>query len=193
METKQFVFGGLKNVIMYKHPEAGWGTTPQIFCEAVNTSLRNFQLLLKRFELIAQGLAKLDGDFAKNISRNRGRGRRSEVFLTTKGLIFLAQLLHTPESLAFKKEVLETIEGVADLGFIDAMDLLTRIQRLEQSDVEKTRMMAQLIAQNEKLIAIVAELSHKLQIYDASEQMLASSAGKLMARARATKPLRLMQ
>lgn len=171
----------------------GGGTTPQIFCEAVNTTDRHFRRLLAQFGLITQGLAINDAEFRTKMSELKKRGPREKIFLTTKGLIFLAQLLHTPESLAFKKEVLETIEGVADMGFIDAMDLLNRIQRPEQSDVEKTRMMAQLIAQNEKLIAIVAELSHKLQIYDASEQMLASSAGKLMARARATKPLRLIQ
>jgi hypothetical protein len=169
METRQFKFGGLE-ITMYKHSQHGWVTTPQELADVIGITLRQVRNNLKKYGVIDSDRGLEDETFAKqlldrkNISRleNEGHARKmSKIVLTVKGMIFLTQLARTPMANQFRKEVLETIEGVEAMGHQSFKDLSNAIVRLETKSVEDSKIIVKMGETIAKLTDVVFELKHE--------------------------------
>ena len=126
ISKREYIFGGLK-VEIYVHPEFGSVTTTKEFADIVGSTDRHVRRLLAKHKLIDENLAAEDKEFrtkmSETMSKDKG-GRPSSVLLTVKGMIFLTMLLRTERALAFKNEVLATIEQLETRG-LPGLDAVT--------------------------------------------------------------------
>lgn len=183
MNTRVFNFGGLQ-VQLHLHPQFGFVTSTAEFASIVGTTKRHVDRLLTSHGLLDQNLAEEDNYFGTEMSRNnRGRkqGRHCSVLLTTKGMIFLTMLLRTERAIAFRQEVLETIEGFEMRGHDSFASIMKEVSDLRDQ-------VTTIIKQNERLLAIVFEqkeriehLETKLGYREKSDKLKRSAAGKILA------------
>ena len=148
---REFIFGGLK-VEIYVHPEFGSVTTTKEFADIVGVAKRSVNRLLVQHGLLEEKLAAEDDYFGTELSRNNRvgkQGRHSNVLLTVRGMIFLTMLLRTEKALAFKNEVLHTIEMLEGKGYTDWAAVEARLE----SKIDDV------IAQNKHLLVIVEALT----------------------------------
>jgi len=186
IQKKQFSFGGL-NINMHVHPQFGCVTTPAEFAGIVGVDRRTVARLMVKHGLMSQKLAEEDKDFAKNLISanlplpnseinlaganlplpNRPRSNKAttlaKVFLTVKGMIFLTMLLRTERAMAFRMEVLETIEKVEAGGFSSMSELADEMRSMKQTLLEQGVTIAEIKDHNQHLLAVIFEQKEKIE------------------------------
>jgi hypothetical protein len=186
MNTRVFNFGGLQ-VQLHLHPQFGFVTTTQEFSAIVGVNKSTVTRLMVKHKLLDQKLAEQDESFNRenlinaNLHRSNKANNVTKVLLTTKGMIFLTMLLRTERAVAFRQEVLETIEGVEMRGHDSFASIMKEVSDLRDQ-------VTTVIKQNEKLLAIVFEqkeriehLETKLGYREKSDKLKRSAAGKILA------------
>ena len=199
LSKKQFNFGGL-NIELYVHPEFGSVTTMQEFADIVGVAKRSVERHLVNHGLIDEKMAQEDEQFSReiliatNLSRLKKSRNFSKVLLPVKGMIFLTMLLKTERALAFKHEVLETIEKVESKGHTDWASLESRLIQQGEKIEELLVVVVELREENRELRAQNNELKSKIDAIEATNYSMwkagkyeSSAAGYMMNAAKARK------
>ena len=204
IQKKQFSFGGLQ-IEMWVHPQYGCVATTQGFADIVGVTRRNVNILLVKHGLLEERLAAEDADFAKDLigkdlSRSKKAQNFSKVLLTVKGMIFLTMLLRTERAMAFKNEVLETIEYIESKGHADLAHLAAELDQIKTIVKDQGETILKLTLQNERLLVVIFEQKDKIEHmeeklgYRAKADKLRRSAdGKRLAAGRYEKKIEEMQ
>ena len=201
IQKKQFSFGGLQ-IELSVHPQFGCVTTTQHFADIVGISDRNVRILLKKHELRDQHLAEEDVEFRKNISETSHTlgGRPSAILLNVKGMIFLTMLLRTERAMAFRKEVLETIEKMEAQGYTDWAAVEARLNKQDEKIDSLLAIVAKQADDNQKLLVVVfnqqekiEHLEEKLGYKAKADKLRRSADGKRLAAGRYEKKIEEMQ